>query len=147
MHENSIRNQPHNSHSYSPFDNFFVKLTIKIGKMTPRVAIAGISGYYVLGYAYANGWMMAIDQAAIKVMRHYGMGYIAIGALMPNVQWYAAWGVRVTAGLVAGIIYSIAEKVVILSIRVLTPGKIYKRQPSQVSLLSEQAETLPVQTK
>lgn len=97
------------------FNNFFVRTGVAVARLTPRIAVAGLAGFYILGYAYANGWMAAIDQLAMKVMRHYNMGYVAIGALMPTVQWYAAWGVRVSAALAAGLAYDLLERVVILA--------------------------------
>ena len=96
-------------------------------RITPRLVVAGLAGYYILGFAYAHGWMAAIDQLAMRILLDYGFGYLSIGALMPTIQWYAAWGVRVTAALVAGIAYDITERIVLYVIKTCT-SPFYKEQ-------------------
>lgn len=78
-------------------------------KWTPRAAAVAIGGYYGLGIAYEWGLMASIDQFAIQVIKHFA-GYAGVGALMPTAQWYAALGVRVTIGIVAGVIYDLTER-------------------------------------
>ncbi len=78
-------------------------------KWTPRVIAVGIGGYYGLGIAYELGIMALIDKVAIQIIGHF-FGYAGIGALMPTVQWYSAWGVRIVIGLGAGFLYDLAEK-------------------------------------
>ena len=73
-------------------------------KWAPRVIAVAIGGYYGLGIAYELGLMALIDQIAIPILKHF-FGYAGVGAFMPTVQWYAAWGMRVTIGLAAGFIY------------------------------------------
>lgn len=109
-------------------------IATKLARWTPRILIAGAAGYYVLGYAYSEGWMAAIDQIAMKIMRYYEMGYIAIGALMPNVQWYAAWGVRITAAFVAGLAYDLMERVFIASIPFFAPEEPNKNERIKVMI-------------
>lgn len=117
----NLTTNPVNERSNFFSDNFFVKAGVRLGRITPRIAVAALTGFYILGYAYANGWMMAIDQIAIKVMRHYDMGYIAIGAIMPTIQWYAAWSVRLVAGLIAGLTYDFLERILMISFSFFTP--------------------------
>ncbi len=136
MQAKSIPNNSSKENSYSYFDNFFVKSGIQLGKITPAFVAAGLTGFYILGYAYANGWMMAIDQIAIKIMRHYDIGYMAIGALMPTVQWYAAWGVRTTAGIAAGLFFELMRRVMILSIRFFAPDEVPKTKLNQIPVLA-----------
>lgn len=90
-----------------PFDIAFRAIL----KWTPRTIIGGFAGYYSLGMAYDYGIMSAIDRLAIRILRH-SVGYAGIGALMPTIQWYAAWGVRMTAALVATIIYDLIERII-----------------------------------
>jgi len=78
-------------------------------KWTPRAIVVTIGGYYGLGIAYELGLMALIDQVAIQAIKHV-VGYAGIGALMPTVQWYSAWGARIAIGLGAGVIYDLAEK-------------------------------------
>lgn len=134
--------QPNNPTIHSSFNqpttqspNLFVKLSIQLGRLTPRIAVAALAGFYVLGYAYANGWMMAIDQIAINIMRnHLEMGYIAIGAIMPTVQWYMAWGVRAVAALAAGLYYDLMERVLIISVSFFTPDNSYEKLTTPIIL-------------
>lgn len=109
----------------------FNKIAIKVARLTPRIIVAGAVGYYVLGYAYMNGYMADIDKFAMLVMSKYlSMGYMAIGALMPTVQWYAAWGVRVSCGLAAGLAYDVMERVVISSGSFFAPDELSNVMPS-----------------
>jgi len=78
-------------------------------KWTPRAIAVGIGGYYGLGIAYEAGVMALIDQIAIQTIKHY-LGYAGVGALMPTVQWHAAWSVRIVIGLIAGAIYDVVER-------------------------------------
>lgn len=80
-------------------------------KWAPRVFVATLAGYYGLGIAYASGLMAEIDRIAIKILRHF-YGYLGIGAVMPIFQWYAAWAMRISIGLVAGLAYDLIERVV-----------------------------------
>jgi len=84
----------------------------KACQITPRIAVTALAGYYILGYAYVYGWMAMIDQFAIRFMRDQHMGYMAIGALMPTIQWYAAWGVRITAGTLAYLSCCLIQKII-----------------------------------
>jgi hypothetical protein len=82
-------------------------------KWTPRVIVAGFAGYYSLGYAYEMGFMHQIDLLAIAVIKRQAGGRVAIGALMPIFQPYAAWGVRLVAAGVASLTYSLVEYTVL----------------------------------
>lgn len=78
---------------------------------TPRTFVGALAGYYSLGIAYEKGVMAAIDRVAIRVLKN-SVGYAGIGKFMPSVQWYAAWGVRITATLGATILYDLTERIV-----------------------------------
>ena len=78
-------------------------------KWTPRAIAVAVGGYYGLGIAYELGLMALIDKIAIQIIGHF-LGYAGIGALMPTVQWYSAWGVRIGIGLGAGLLYDLAER-------------------------------------
>lgn len=80
-------------------------------KWGPRVLIVGFAGYYSLGVAYHWGVMAAIDRIAMDILVHQ-VGYAGIGAIMPTFQWYAAWGVRITVGLAAGVVYDVFARVI-----------------------------------
>jgi len=80
-----------------------------VAKWTPRVISVLIGGYYGLGIAYEVGLMALIDQVAIQVIKHFS-GYAGLGALMPTVQWHAAWIVRGLFGVCAGVLYDTVEK-------------------------------------
>jgi hypothetical protein len=69
-----------------------------------------IPSYYSLGFAYKTGLMARIDLIAIEVLSHF-TGYMGVAIWMPTVQWYAAVGVRIAAGAVCGLLYTIIEKV------------------------------------
>lgn len=87
-------------------------------------------GYHVLGVAYAWGVMAAIDRIAIPILQHF-FGYAGLGAVMPVFQYYAAWGVRVIAGALAGALYL----VVIRLLKALTQAVIrWARGSVQVPL-------------
>lgn len=79
-------------------------------KWTPRIIAVSVGGYYALGIAYETGLMAEIDKVAIVIIKHH-VGYIGLGALMPTVQWYAAWTVRCSFGLIAGLLYDLTEKI------------------------------------
>ena len=97
-------------------------------RWTPRAIVAGIAGYYSLGIAYDKGVMSQLDRIAIKVFKHT-VGYSGLGAFMPTFQWYAAWGVRITAAIVAGILYDLIERIVFFVYL-----KLYKIPPDQIPL-------------
>lgn len=103
---------PPTSHTYS-HDFFLFAL-----RWTPRALIAGVAGYYSLGVAYDKGVMAAIDRVAIRAFRHF-WGYAGIGAFMPTFQWYSAWGVRIISALAAGILYDLAERIVLAACRAI----------------------------
>lgn len=92
----------------SPSFNVFANVVY----WTPRVIVYTAVGYYSLGYAYHYGIMAIIDKYAIKILVAH-VGYIGLGATMPIVQWYAAWGVRFTASLIALKVYDYTERIVI----------------------------------
>jgi hypothetical protein len=73
-------------------------------KWGPRTIVVCFVGYYSLGLAYYWGVMALIDKVAISLLLP-SVGYAGLGAIMPIVQWYAAWGVRIIAGIGAGFIY------------------------------------------
>lgn len=79
-----------------------------IVRWTPRAIAVVIGGYYGLGIAYDSGLMALIDKVAIQAIKHFA-GYTGVGALMPTVQWYAAWGARVIVGFSVGLIYDRLE--------------------------------------
>lgn len=82
-------------------------------KWTPRAVAVAVGGYYGLGIiGYDLGLLAIIDKIAIQILKHL-VGYAGVGAYMPTVQWYAAWGIRVTIGLGAGFIYDVCEKAVL----------------------------------
>ncbi|EKE07902.1 MAG: hypothetical protein ACD_17C00467G0002 [uncultured bacterium] len=78
---------------------------------TPRAIAVSLGAYYGLGMAYDFGLMAIVDQVAIRVIKHFS-GYIGVGALMPTVQWYAAWTARILFAVGAGIVYECAERFV-----------------------------------
>lgn len=78
-------------------------------KWTPRALVAGIAGYYSLGYAYQYGIMAKIDRVAIPILIK-SVGTMGLGAAMPRFQWYSAWGVRMASALGAGLIYDIFDR-------------------------------------
>lgn len=80
-------------------------------KWTPRLVVAGFAGYYSLGLAYEYGIMAAVDRLAISLFKHF-VGTAGIGAAMPSFQWYASWGVRITAIAGAEILYDLGEKAI-----------------------------------
>ncbi len=88
--------------SDTPVTDFFVK-------WTPRAIVMLTAGYYGLGIAYELGLMAAIDQVAMQILKHL-FGYVGIGAMMPTVQWYSAWGVRIALAIAAGLLYDLAER-------------------------------------
>lgn len=67
---------------------------------TPQLVIGAFAGYYSVGYAYDKGVMAVIDRVAIRILKPK-VGYVGLGVVMPTVQWYAAWGVRVSAAAIA----------------------------------------------
>jgi len=104
-------------------------LTRKVFRITPRIIAAGLAGYYILGYAYVHGWMAQLDQLAMKIIPivsqkifNYHMGYVAIGALMPTIQWWEAWAVRVTAASATLACYDLLERVLIYSNKIFAPN-------------------------
>ncbi len=102
-------------HNQSPFFSFG-DLSRLIIHWTPRTCVAGAAGFYSLGIAYEKGLMAAIDRIAIQVLRHH-VGYMGLGAIMPTFQWYSAWGVRLTAALLAGLAYDVTERIALYIIR------------------------------
>jgi hypothetical protein len=79
-------------------------------KWTPRALAIGVGAYYGLGVAYDLGVMAAIDRVAMDVLKQ-SVGYVGIGALMPTIQWYSAWAVRIVMATIAGLLYDLAERV------------------------------------
>lgn len=85
------------------------KVTTCVVKWAPRAIAVAIGGYYGLGIAYDMGLMALIDQVAIQAIKHV-LGYAGIGAMMPTVQWYSAWGGHIAFGIVTGVMYDLTEK-------------------------------------
>jgi hypothetical protein len=79
-------------------------------KWTPRAFFAALGGYYSLGVAYGTGVMARIDVLAIKILKHFS-GYAGVGAGMPIVQSYAAWGVRFVGAALCVWLYILVEKI------------------------------------
>lgn len=77
----------------------------------PRILVAGVFARFSLGIAYEKDIMYKIDRAAIVILRHT-VGRVGIGTVMPTFQWYAAWGVRISAAIIGGLIYDLVEKIV-----------------------------------
>lgn len=105
---------PIHNHQTSFFS--FGDLSRQVIHWTPRTCAAGAAGFYSLGIAYEKGLMAAIDRIAIQLLR-YHVGYMGLGAIMPTFQWYSAWGVRLSAALLAGLAYDITERIVLYTIR------------------------------
>ena len=80
-------------------------------KWAPRAIVAGLAGFYSLGFAYDIGLMASIDKVAIKILKHW-FGYTGVGAFMPTIQWYAAWAVRFSFGLIGGLLYDLCERII-----------------------------------
>jgi len=78
-------------------------------KWTPRAAFALVGGVYGLGIAYETGLMALIDRVAIYVIKRF-FGYVGVGALMPTIQWHAAWLARSTIGGCAAFTYDLTER-------------------------------------
>lgn len=110
------------SEEYSFFN--FSNLANKAVKWGPQIIICGLAGYYSLGWAYKVGLMAAIDRIVIPILIDYfNVGYIALGALMPTIQWYSAWTVRITAALIADAIYELILLIFQKCLNCLFPGK------------------------
>lgn len=90
-------------------------------KWTPRTIASLLGGYYGLGVAYDLGLMALIDQIAIRFIKHF-FGYGGIGALMPTVQWYSAWGVRLVLGITSAISYDCLARMSSLMTENLSAG-------------------------
>lgn len=88
-------------------------------RWTPRLVVVLLAGYYSLGIAYDTGVMAACDRVAISLLKEW-FGYVGIGAMMPPFQWYSAWGFRCIAGICAGIIYDLLERLMRTMIRKIT---------------------------
>jgi hypothetical protein len=84
----------------TPLQTFFRRM--------PPVILGTLSGYYSLGFAYEIGLMHQIDLLAIPLLRSLA-GRMAIGALMPLVQWYSAYVVQIGTGLTVGFLYLALE--------------------------------------
>jgi hypothetical protein len=97
----------------------FLNITFR---WTPRAGVAFYAGYYSLGFAYEKGVMAAIDRIAIPILLR-AFGYAGIGAFMPTFQWYSALSVRLVAALAAGILYDLAERIVLFVWRLCFPLK------------------------
>lgn len=78
-------------------------------KWTPRAIVAGIAGYYVLGFAYELGLMATVDRVAYQALKHF-FGRAGAGAIMPSAHWYSAWAIRISAGVVVGGVYDLSER-------------------------------------
>lgn len=91
---------------------FFLENTTAqiIAKWSARAVVACLAGYYSLGYAYHSGLMAKIDQYAIQFFLHF-FGYAGLGAFMPTFQWYSAWTVRITSGILAAAVWDISIKI------------------------------------
>lgn len=87
-----------------------ISLSDVLLKWTPRVIVGTLAGYYSLGVAYEWGFMAKIDRIAINFLVPH-VGYAGLGAIMPTFQWYAAWSVRITAAIAAGILYDLSERI------------------------------------
>lgn len=109
-----------------PSSNDFFNFILK---WTPRAIVAGFTGYYSLGIAYDIGLMAAIDRIAIRILR-YLLGYVGIGALMPTIQWYAAWGVRMVTALGAGLTYDFIERILRSAFSALNLPRSHPQTPS-----------------
>jgi hypothetical protein len=105
-----------------PRNNIYDQAISIAFRWTPRTIVAGLGGYYSLGIAYEHGIMAFIDRLAIAVLRK-NMGYVAIGAFMPTLQWYSAWAVRLTAAIMTGLLYDLTERVAIAAYTTLTLRK------------------------
>ncbi len=98
---------PHVSPTVS--DDFTQHAKAMLLKWTPRLLVATFAGYYCLGMLYDYGVLAAIDKVAIVVVKHF-VGYAGVGAAMPTIQWYCAWGARMAVAAAAGIGYDITER-------------------------------------
>lgn len=97
-----------------PSDPPFLRKCVDFtAKWTPRATVSFISGYYSLGIAYEKGYMAKIDQIVIRVM-YPSIGYMGIATFMPKFQWYSAWGIRISAALLAGVIYDTLERICLI---------------------------------
>lgn len=88
---------------------------------TPRVVVGVVGGYYGLGAAYAYGVMAAIDRIAIAILLPK-VGWVGIGALMPLIQWYGAWGVRIGCVILSEVAYHVVLTGVTKAARAVLPG-------------------------
>lgn len=111
-------------------------------KWTPRLVVGGLAGFYSLGVAYDVGIMAAIDRVAIKILKHH-VGYMGLGAMMPTVQWYAAWGVRMTAAIGAALLYDFLERIVKVVLAYFRPPEPEK--PLQVAPETRVLQPTPIQ--
>lgn len=92
----------------------------------PRVVAAAVGGYYGLGIAYATGLMARIDQIAIPIIVGQ-VGYLGLGGVMPQFQWYSAWAIRFGFGALAACLYDVIERIVLASCRLFA----HKNQEEQ----------------
>lgn len=111
----------------------------KAAKLPPRILIAGFTGYYSLGLAYYYEIMAAIDKIAIRIIKHF-FGYAGIGAIMPTFQWYAAWGVRITAAGGATYLYHVVERIILA---VYSQSHVVKQKETMV----KQKEIVTIKNK
>lgn len=111
MEAQSISNQTNQSSESNETSSFNFKnglsFTVRWGA---RTIFCCFVGYYSLGFAYYKGWMALIDQKAIEILLP-SVGYAGLGAVMPNVQWYAARGVQILAAFAAGLVWEIIARV------------------------------------
>ncbi len=95
--------------SFNIFSNFAFR-------WTPRIVVSTVAGYYSLGVAYERGVMALIDRVAIQILLPR-VGYLGLGAVMPTVQWYAAWAVRIAVTIAVALLYDLCERMLIAAYR------------------------------
>lgn len=109
-------------------------------KLTPRLIVSTVAGYYCLGYAYEKGVMAQIDKIAMPIMISY-LGRGGMAAFMPTFQKYSAWGVRIVSALAAALIYDLCERILTAAWRAIIHC-IFPRPPAD-PLMSELKATFP----
>jgi hypothetical protein len=88
-----------------------INFTTKYGVIA---VISGYVGYHSLGYAYEYELMATIDRIAMNIiLKKIGMGYGALGLLMPRVQWYSACFIQSTVALMVSIILIETQKIIL----------------------------------
>lgn len=114
---------PGQSNAAANSPSFFIKsrnfVCVWVVYSTPRVITYHISGAYSLGYAYRHKIMFSIHSYVIEYIVFPRGGYLAVGAAMPYICWYADKGVWFIGGIAGCLLYSIIEKIVILAAKFL----------------------------